>query len=161
MNMNTTKHSTKLNRREILFSLGAGSVALVTLTMLPGLARADKAATDAEMKKILGGKTAQEGRITLDVPQIAENGNTVQLEVAVDSPMTEKDYVKAVHVFADGNPVPNVASFHFTPASGKAAAATRMRLAKTQNVIALAEMSDGSIYSTQAAVKVTIGGCGG
>ncbi len=161
MSMNVLKHSTKLNRREILFSLGAGATALVTLTMLPGLARADKAAADAEIKKILGDKTATEGRITLDVPQIAENGNTVQLEVAVESPMTETDYVKAVHIFAEGNPLPNVASFRFTPASGKALAATRMRLAQTQNVIALAEMSDGSIYTTQATVKVTIGGCGG
>ena len=159
--MSMMKQTDQLNRRQAMITLGAGSVALVTLTMLPRGARADKAMMDEEIKKVVGDRTVQEGRITLDLPQIAENGNTVPIEVAVDSPMTEKDYCKAVHVFADGNPLPDVARFHFTPASGKAAAATRMRLAKTQNVIALAEMSDGSIFSAQAAVKVTIGGCGG
>jgi sulfur-oxidizing protein SoxY len=161
MSMNTLKQTEQPNRREALISLGAGAVALVSLTMLPRAARADKAATDEAIKALIGDKSAQDGRITLDLPQIAENGNTVPIGVSVDSPMSEKDYVKAVHIVADGNPLPNVASFHFTPASGKASAATRMRLAKTQNVIAFAEMSDGSIYTAQATVKVTIGGCGG
>ena len=79
----------------------------------------------------------------------------------IDSPMTESDYVKAVHIFAEKNPLPNVASFHFTLRSGKARASTRMRLAKTQNVVAVVEMSDGSVYMAKTEVKVTIGGCGG
>ncbi len=106
-------------------------------------------------------RAPQDGRITLELPQIAENGNTVPLSIEVDSPMTAQDYCKAVHIFAEGNPRPDVASIHFTPACGRAVASTRMRLAKTQNVVAIAEMSDGSVYMTKAEVKVTIGGCGG
>ena len=75
--------------------------------------------------------------------------------------MTAEDYVKAVHIFADGNPLPQVASYRFSPACGKASAATRMRLAQTQNVVCIAEMSNGKLYATKAEVKVTIGGCGG
>ncbi|MBB1092288.1 thiosulfate oxidation carrier protein SoxY, partial [Rhodopseudomonas palustris] len=85
----------------------------------------------------------------------------VPINVEVESPMTGADYVKAVHVFADGNPLPGIVSYKFTPACGKAAASTRMRLAQTQNIICIAEMSNGSLYSSKASVKVTIGGCGG
>jgi sulfur-oxidizing protein SoxY len=138
----------------VLITLATGSVALATIIALPRWAKADTAAVDAAI-------TPSEGRITLDLPQIAENGNTVPLTVEVDSPMSEADYCKAVHIFAEGNPLPNVASFRFTPACGQAFASTRIRLAKTQNVIAVAEMSDGSLYTTKAEVKVTIGGCGG
>jgi sulfur-oxidizing protein SoxY len=75
--------------------------------------------------------------------------------------MTDADFVKSVHVFADGNPLPGVASFHFSPACGKASASTRMRLATTQNIVCVAEMSDGKLFMAKAEVKVTIGGCGG
>jgi sulfur-oxidizing protein SoxY len=85
----------------------------------------------------------------------------VPIEVSVASPMTEADHIKAIHVFADGNPQAEVVSFHFTPACGRAAASTRIRLAKTQNVTALAETSDGSLYRTSREVRVTIGGCTG
>jgi sulfur-oxidizing protein SoxY len=145
----------------VLITLATGSVALATIIALPRWAKADTAAVDAAMKELIGDATPSEGRITLDLPQIAENGNTVPLTVEVDSPMSESDYCKAVHVFAEGNPLPNVASFRFTPACGQAIASTRIRLAKTQNVIAVAEMSDGSLYTAKAEVKVTIGGCGG
>ena len=113
------------------------------------------------MAKLIGGKPTKSGRIKLKLPQFAENGNTVPCTISVDSPMTESDYVRAVHVVADGNPRPGVASFHFTPASGKAVVTTRIRMAKTQNIIAVAEMSDGSLYKAVQNVKVTIGGCGG
>ncbi len=158
----THPHQTRvLRRREFLLQVGAGGVALATVTLLTPGAKADPAAAAKAIKNAVGGKTPREGRITLDLPQIAENGNTVPLTIEVDSPMTEHDYCKAVHVFAEGNPLPDVASFRFTPACGKAMAATRMRLAKTQNVIAVAEMSDGDVYMAKAEVKVTIGGCGG
>ena len=84
------------------------------------------------------------------MPEIAENGNTVPFTISVDSPMTDKDYVKAVHVISTGNPQPGVATFRFTPQSGKAAAASRMRLAETQDVIALAELSDGKFLRRSA-----------
>lgn len=111
--------------------------------------------------ELTGGKTPSEGRVKLDMPEIAENGNTVPLTVTVESPMTEQDHVKAIYVLADGNPEPGVAVFHLSPMNGKAEVATRMRMAKTQNVIAAAQMSDGSVYMGKTEVKVTIGGCGG
>jgi sulfur-oxidizing protein SoxY len=95
------------------------------------------------------------------MPEIAENGNTVPFTVAVESPMSDKDYVKTVHVLANGNPQANIAAFNFTPLSGKATLQSRMRLAKTQDVYAVAELSDGKFLMTKRTVKVTIGGCGG
>jgi sulfur-oxidizing protein SoxY len=138
-----------------------GGMAALGLGLLPRVAFAEPADVELAMKGLFGGKSFSQGRIKLDVPQIAENGLVVPLNIEVESPMTENDYVKAVHVFADGNPLPNVISYYFTPASGRASASNRIRLAKTQNIIAVAEMSDGTLYSTKAEVKVTIGGCGG
>jgi sulfur-oxidizing protein SoxY len=101
------------------------------------------------------------GRISLDLPEIAENGNTVPYTVRVESPMTSSDYVKAVHLLAPANPHPQISSFFFTPQSGKAAVSGRMRLAQTQEVLVFAEMSDGKLYTARRPVKVTVGGCGG
>ena len=95
------------------------------------------------------------------MPEIAENGNTVPMTVSVESPMTAQSYVSDVIVVADGNPNAGVATFHFSPASGIAEANTRIRLAETQNVMAVAKMNDGSFFSVTKQVKVTIGGCGG
>jgi sulfur-oxidizing protein SoxY len=114
-----------------------------------------------EIDKLYAGKSRAEGKIKLDLPSIAENGLVVPLNFEVESPMTEQDFVKALHLFADGNPNPGIASFYFTPMVPKAAAQLRMRLAQTQNVIAIAEMSDGSLFTARKEVKVTIGGCGG
>ena len=150
----------KVTRRHVLVLTGAAAAA-AGAGLLPGIARADKAAVEEAINKAVGSATVQSGRITLDLPQIAENGNTVPIGIEVDSPMTASDYVKSVHIFAEGNPNPGVASIHFTPANGVAKAATRMRLLKTQNVVAVAEMSDGSVYRETVEVKVTIGGCGG
>ena len=97
----------------------------------------------------------------LDLPEIAENGNTVPMTVTVESPMTEQSHVTEVLVLADGNPNAGVATFHFSPASGVAEANTRIRLAATQNIIAVAKMNDGSFVMASKQVKVTIGGCGG
>ena len=99
--------------------------------------------------------------MSLNAPEIAENGNTVPISVSVESAMSGDDLVESVMLVADGNPNPAVATFHFTEMSGKAEATTRMRLAKTQNVIAVARMKDGSVFSDTKLVKVTIGGCGG
>lgn len=150
-----------VSRRHLLLGAGSGALAVAILGLAPRAARADAAATDEMISKLTGGAAVKQGRIDLKLPQIAENGNTVPFTVAVDSPMTEADYVKAIHVVADGNPSPGVASFYFTPTSGKAEVSSRMRMAKTQNVRAVAVMSDGSVYSNQQEVKVTIGGCGG
>jgi sulfur-oxidizing protein SoxY len=154
----TSIPTTGLSRREALL---AGAAAAFATLLVPGLALASPETVEAELKKLLGDKKAVEGKVKIDAPQIAENGLVVPITVEVESPMTDASHVKALHVFADGNPLPNVASFKFTPASGKALASTRMRLAQTQNIICVAEMSDGAVHMAKAEVKVTIGGCGG
>lgn len=145
-------------RREMMSM--AAIAALATL-LAPKMSFADEQAVAAEIKKLYGDKKFESGKIKLDVPEIAENGLVVPVNVDVESPMTEADHVKAVHVFADGNPMPGVVSYRFTPACGKASASTRMRLAQTQNIICIAEMSNGELHMAKANVKVTIGGCGG
>jgi sulfur-oxidizing protein SoxY len=132
------------------------------LTMaLPWHAHATVDAVAARIANITGGAVIKEGLISLDMPDIAENGNQVNISFEVESPMTADDYVKSVYVFADGNPDSDVAVFNFTPAMGVCYATTRMRLSKTQNVYVLAAMSDGSFAKAETTVKVTIGGCGG
>lgn len=105
--------------------------------------------------------TPKEGNVTLKAPEIAENGNAVPITVSVESEMTEKSYVKAVYIAADGNPNPGVATYEFTPMSGKAEVQLRVRLAQTQKLVVVAEMNDGALYTTSREIKVTIGGCGG
>ncbi|MFK7860355.1 MAG: thiosulfate oxidation carrier protein SoxY [Granulosicoccus sp.] len=116
---------------------------------------------DKAIAEFGGGSDVQEGKITLTAPEIAENGNSVPISVSVESAMTEDEFVESVMILAEGNPSPDVATFHFTPASGKAVGSTRMRLAQTQNIVAIAKMSDGTLYRDTRNVKVTIGGCGG
>jgi sulfur-oxidizing protein SoxY len=142
-------------------AMGAAGLAALAALLTPRLAFADPAAVAAELKKLFGDKTFAAGKIKLDIPEIAENGFVVPVTVDVESPMTDADYVKAVHIFAEENPQPTVVTWRFTPACGKASASTRMRLAKSQTVVCIAEMSDGSLYSAKAQVKVTVGGCGG
>lgn len=113
------------------------------------------------LKKIVGNATPTEAKVKLDLPEIAENGNTVPFTLSVDSPMTDGDHIKTVHVLSTENPLPEIASFSFTPGSGKAQVASRMRLARTQDIVAVAEGSDGKFYISKRTVKVTIGGCGG
>ena len=138
-----------LTRRNMLITCSASAVA-IAMGSLPSFA----SVTDEEIAKITGGAEIGEGAITLDAPEIAENGNTVP--IGVDAPGAV-----AVTLFADGNPLPAVATFRFGPLSASRSASTRIRLAKTQNVVAIAEMEDGSFQKASANVKVTIGGCGG
>ncbi|MDD9877076.1 MAG: thiosulfate oxidation carrier protein SoxY [Magnetovibrio sp.] len=156
-----TLEAQRIGRRDLMAMLGAGAVAAMGIGMTSREAQADAKAVAEAMKKLIGDKKPAAGKITLDLPQIAENGRTVPIAVEVASPMTDADHVKALHLWADKNPRPDVATFRFTPASGKARISTRIRLAKTQNIVALAEMSDGSLYMAKSEIKVTIGGCGG
>lgn len=103
--------------------------------------------------------TPREGRVVLRIPEIAEDGTQVAVTIAVESPMSATDHVRALHVVADGNPNPGVASFAFTPLAGRCEIQFRMRLAQSQRVTALAEMSDGSLWIATRAVTVTVGGC--
>ena len=149
-----------LSRRDAV-KAAAWALAAAAAAIAPKLAFADEKTVAAEIKKLYGDKPMAAGKIKLDVPEIAENGLVVPINVEIESPMTEADYVKAVHVFAEGNPQPGVVSYQFTPACGKASAATRMRLAQTQDIICVAEMSNGALHTAKANIKVTIGGCGG
>ena len=149
----------KLNRRQALaLSAGVATAAMLGASSGPALAKND---SDEAIKKFTGGKTPTQGKIKLDLPEIAENGNTVPMTVTVESPMTEQSHVTDVLIVADENPRSGVAVFHFSPASGVAEANTRIRLAATQDVIAVAKMNDGSFFMASKQVKVTIGGCGG
>ncbi|MEX3008125.1 thiosulfate oxidation carrier protein SoxY [Hoeflea sp. TYP-13] len=150
----------KLTRRETM-SFSAGAIALMIAGARTAPAMAGAGETDAAVMAFSGGAQPEAGVITLKAPEIAENGNTVPVSVSVDSPMTKDDYVESVAIFAEGNPNPEVVTFNFTPRSGEAAATTRMRLAKTQNVVAVAKTSTGKVYIDKREVKVTIGGCGG
>jgi sulfur-oxidizing protein SoxY len=145
------------NRREML-ALGAGMAGVVAFGAPQALAKND---SEEVIKKFTGGKAPTQGKIKLDLPEIAENGNTVPMTVTVESPMTAQSHVTDVLVLASENPRSGVATFHFTPASGVAEANTRIRLASTQNIIAVAKMNDGSFFTAKKEVKVTIGGCGG
>ena len=149
-----------LDRRQFVV-VGASAAAIIA--GFAGTANATPETAMELVKKLTNGGSdnAMDGKVNVDLPEIAENGNTVPVKVSVESPMTADDYVKAVHLVSEGNPAPEIASFYFTPASGNAKAASRMRLAKTQNVIGVAEMSGGKIYMSKTEVKVTIGGCGG
>ena len=147
----------QISRRGVVV-LGAGAAAL---SLLPKVAFADAKEAADEIAKFTGGKTAEKGKISIELPEIAENGNTVPLMVTVNSPMQDNDYVSEILVVSEGNPRPGVAHFHLTPMSGKAVASTRIRLAATQNIVAVAKTSTGQIFSDAKLVKVTIGGCGG
>ena len=150
----------KLTRRHAL-GLSAGAIAFAATGLRAVPASASVEDTEKRIMEFTGGKAPESGKITLDAPEIAENGNTVPVSVSVESAMSGDDLVESVMILAEGNPNPAVATFHFTALSGAATATTRMRLAKTQNVIAVARMKDGSVYMDKKEVKVTIGGCGG
>jgi sulfur-oxidizing protein SoxY len=148
-----------LTRREAL-ALGAMSATAV-LAAVHGSVQAAPADAAAEIAKFTGGKTPEIGRITIELPEIAENGNAVPLSVIVDSPMTADNHVTDILVVAEGNPSPGIAAFRFTPMSGRAEVATRIRLAGSQSVVVVAKTSSGALLAAQRQVKVTIGGCGG
>jgi sulfur-oxidizing protein SoxY len=150
------------DRRDVLLGAGAFGLLMAALGRLDG-ARAQEKSNGFEeaVKKVIGDAQPTDARIILELPEIAENGNTVPFTLSVDSPMTDSDFVKAVHVISTGNPQAGVANFHFTPLSGKAAVSSRMRLGRTQDIIAIAALSSGSFLMTKRTVKVTIGGCGG
>ncbi|MCI4662028.1 MAG: thiosulfate oxidation carrier protein SoxY [Neomegalonema sp.] len=138
-----------ITRREALL-IGAGGAVMLAL---PSIAQA-KGLTEEAIASFTGGAPIAEGGVDLNTPEIAENGNTVPVEVSAEG-------ATAILLLADGNPTPGVATFHFGPLAGSSSASTRIRLSKTQNVVAIAKMADGSFAKATREVKVTIGGCGG
>jgi sulfur-oxidizing protein SoxY len=146
-----------ISRRGAL-QLGAG----LTLSLLAvEESAATPAEADAEIAKFMGERSAESGKIAIDLPDIAENGNTVPLSIKIDSPMNADDHVSDILILTDGNPYPGVARFQLTPMSGRAEAAMRIRLNTTENVIVVAKTSAGKIFADRRLVKVTVGGCGG
>lgn len=144
-------------RRDVLVAgLGAGLVAVLT-KIEP--AAATPATMQRAIRQVVGEAPVRKGKVTIEVPALVENGNTVALAIQVDSPMTEQDHVKAIHVFNEKNPLPNVISARLSPRAGRARIATRFRLADTQTITAIAELSDGSFWSASADVIVTLQAC--
>jgi sulfur-oxidizing protein SoxY len=111
------------------------------------------------IRKVVGSARITPGKVTLELPPLIENGNAVPLTVSVDSPMTDADHVKTVHVFTEKNPQPNVVGFHLGPRAGRARVATRVRLADSQTVVAICQLSDGTFWSASADVVVTLAAC--
>ena len=150
-----------LSRRAfVVTAVGAAAVPAI----VPGTARAQMTRTPLndmpqKIRALVGAAVIRPGRVKLDIPPLVENGHLVPLNVSVDSPMTEADHVKAIHVLTERNPLPEMVSFRLGPRAGRAYAATRVRMADTQNVIAIAEMSDGTFWSDSAHLIVTLAAC--
>lgn len=148
--------SPNLTRRLYLSALGV-------LGLASGLTPCSVAAKKPEameaIAKIVGSNRIQDGRVKLVIPPLVESGNLVVLKLSIESPMTASNYVKTVHVIAEGNPLPNIFTAYFTPRSGRADLTTRVRLADSQRVWAIAHMSDGSFWQGHADTLVTLSAC--
>jgi sulfur-oxidizing protein SoxY len=145
------------SRRELLTGAAAFASGLLLVSARP--ADATPASMQAAIRNVLGDVEIGKGKVSLDIAPLVENGNAVPIVVAVESPMTATNYVKAIHVFNEKNPQPNVLSIHLGPRAGKASISTRIRLADSQRVVALAQMSDGSVWSDEVNVIVTLAAC--
>src|SRR4051812_34021970 len=143
-----------ITRRDV-FKVG-GVVAFGTVLPLHAFALGQM---ETAIRQVIGEAEIRKGKVMLDLPPLVENGNTVPMTVSVDSPMTKDNYVKAIHVFNEKNPQPNVISAQLSPRAGKAVIATRIRLANTQKLMAIAELSDGSYWSDTQEVIVTLAAC--
>jgi sulfur-oxidizing protein SoxY len=141
-------------RRRLLAAAGGAAIALA---VRPACATPESMAS--AIRNVVGEAPITPGRVKLELPPLVENGNTVAMGVSVDSPMTPADHVKAIHVFTEKNPQPNVIGIRLGPRAGKASISTRVRLADSQRVVAICEMSDGSFWSDTVEVIITIGAC--
>ncbi len=142
-------------RRQLLGVIAGAGAAAIRIEP----SNATPASMKAAIRNVVGEAQIKIGKVRIDVPPLVENGNTVSLSIDVESPMTSQDYVKAIHVFNELNPLPNVISAHIGPQAGRAKFSTRFRLADTQTVVAIAAMSDGSFWSASADVIVTLAAC--
>ena len=148
-----------MHRRDWLRRIQKLSFIALGSWFTPSLVFSKKEDADEAIKKITGGASIKEGRVTLVIPPLVENGNLVVLKVSVDSPMTANNYVKVIHVVAEGNPYPNIFAAYLSPRSGTANITTRVRLADSQRIWAIAQMSDGSFWSGSAETLVTLSAC--
>ena len=134
-----------------------GALAVTVVPFYPAHATSEAMANS--IKKVTGGAPVREGKVKLDIPPLVENGNAVPLTVSVESPMSEADHVKAIHVFNEKNPQPHVFDAKLGPLNGKAEIATRIKLNDSQKVVAIAELSNGEFVSGSADVIVTLAAC--
>jgi sulfur-oxidizing protein SoxY len=147
-------------RRRFLIDTAALAGSLgIGLALTVGPASATPESMRGAIRKVIGESSVKKGRVKIDLPPLIENGNAVSLTVAVESPMTVEDHVKAIHVFTEKNPQPNVISVQLGPRAGRATFSSRIRLADSQKVIAIAQMSDGSFWSDEIEVIVTLAAC--
>ena len=145
-------------RRAVATTAGFAAIAA---GLLPGRqAAAASPHYDEALARFLDGREPASGGITIDAPEVAENGNMVAVSIRVDSPMTESHHVRRIALLSTRNPVAEVATFHLTPLSGEAFVSSRIRLSESQDVVAIAEFSDGSLAQARREVRVTVGGCG-
>lgn len=148
-----------ISRRHFMV-LACGALATRAEAQLaPNIAALRRAALEAAVGKVVGNAPLRAGRVRLDLPPLIENGNSVPLTVSVDSPMTPADHVRAIHVFTEKNPQPNVISAFLGPRAGRARLATRARIADTGTVTAVAQMSDGTFWADRVQVVVTLSAC--
>jgi sulfur-oxidizing protein SoxY len=151
-----TTYITLISRRTMLSQLGVAGLLLALWPAAPG---ATPEAVQHAIRQRIGDREPQPGGMTLTLPKIAETGNSVPLTVTVDSLMSAEDHVLRIHLFVPGNPEPVASTYHLGMRAGKAQISTQIRLARTQTVLALAEMSDGSVRSDAASIVVTLGAC--
>src|SRR6202158_4157911 len=146
-------------RRQFLSLAGGAAVmgAVPIVTLRP--AEATPAMLATAIRNVVGAAVVRIGKVKLDIPPLVENGNTVPMTVSVTSPMSADDYVKSIHVFNEKNPQPNMGNFYLGPQAGRAQISTRVRLADSQKIIAIARLSDGSFWSVSADVVVTLAAC--
>ena len=148
------------SRRQFIgLALGTLAEGEAIAQLPPNIAALRQAALDEAIRKVVGDAQVRPGKVKLDLPPLIDNGNTVPLSVTVDSPMTEADHVTAVHIVNQKNPQPHVISVTLGPRAGRARVSTRIKLADSQEVVAIAEMSDGSFWTESADVIVTIAAC--
>ena len=153
----STQHGvTLVSRRTLLCQLGAAGL---LLALWPADVWATPETIEEAIRQRIGDREPQPGGMTLTLPKIAETGNSVPLTVAVESAMTAEDHVQRIHIFVPGNPIPVASTYHLGVRAGKARISTQLRLARTQTVLALAEMSDGAVRSDAASIVVTLGAC--
>jgi sulfur-oxidizing protein SoxY len=147
--------STQTGRRQILRAMSAGACLLL---VRPACATPENLAE--ALRETFGDRPITPGRVTLELPRLAENGNVVPVTVTVDSPMSGHDYVKSIHLFSEKNPLPRVLEVQLGPYNGRARISSRIRVATSQQMSAVAVMSDGTLWSAAVDIEVTVSGCG-
>jgi sulfur-oxidizing protein SoxY len=146
-------------RRRFLGLAGGAAVASTVPIITVRPAEATPAMLASAIRSVTGGADVKTGKVKLDIPPLVENGNTVPMTVSVASPMAPEDHVASIHVFNEKNPQPNIGNFHLGPHAGRAQVSTRVRLADSQKIVAIAKLSDGSYWSASVDVVVTLAAC--